>query len=49
MLFWESCRNALLFAIVLLVVGCSSVTNLNKTAESVESTGVQKRSGCACD
>ena len=41
MLFWESCRNALLFAIVLLVVGCSSVTNLNKTAESVEATGVQ--------
>ena len=41
MLFWESCRNASLFAIVLLAVGCSSVTNLNKTAESVEPTGVQ--------
>ena len=41
MLFWESCRNSLLFAVVLLVVGCSSVTNLNKTAESVEATGVQ--------
>ena len=40
MLFWESCRNALLFAIVLLVVGCSSVTNLNKTAGSVEPIGV---------
>jgi hypothetical protein len=41
MLFWESCRNSLLFAVVLLVVGCSSVTNLNKTAESGEETGVQ--------
>ncbi len=41
MLFWKSCQNALLFAIMLLVVGCSSVTNLNKTAGSVEPTGVQ--------
>jgi len=41
MLYWKSCQNALLFAIVLLAVGCSSITNLNKTAGSVEPTGVQ--------
>ena len=41
MLYWKSCQNALLFAIVLLAVGCSSITNLNKTAGSVEPTSVQ--------
>jgi len=39
--YWESGRNAVLVAIVLLVMGCSSITNLNKTAGSVEPTGVQ--------